>query len=279
MMAGFLERVLRDFRVTVDGDGAQPDARSGAGVWKARTASGEAAYLKLTASGPAARRELRFYREVAPAAPVRTPPLLDFADEEAGVALLLGAAGSPRDPSAWNPGMWADLGTELAALHSMPLPPDADRIPRPDPDMDQVEAFWSGRLPHLPDRAALVAATSALPPVFTHGDCHTANILHNGGSLIFCDWQSAGIADPAADLAFLSVRATPSGTAVPPALLDSYLAAHRDDPATLRRAVLAEELATLIYEWPAYAALNSPSGITHTIRRTQELMTHWQAEE
>ncbi len=91
-----VESASRRFGVVLDGPGRQPDARSGAGVWAVRTAADGDAYLKVTAAtrGPAdlaaARRELRVYRELAPTLPVRTPPLLDALDGEAGVAVLLG---------------------------------------------------------------------------------------------------------------------------------------------------------------------------------------------
>jgi hypothetical protein len=61
---------VREFGVTVDRVAAPADARSGAGVHRARTAGGEAAYLKVTPASlgaetlDGARRELRFYRRL-----------------------------------------------------------------------------------------------------------------------------------------------------------------------------------------------------------------------
>jgi phosphotransferase family enzyme len=268
-----LARALREFRVTVDGSGNQPDAGSGAGVWAARTASGDAAVLKVTPPGPPAQRELRFYREVAGAAPVRTPALLDAFSDESGVALLLAAAGSPCSPASWTAAMWAELGTALAALHGMPAPPGG--APRDPPPVDHP--FWAGRLPELPDRAALLDAMNALPPVFTHGDCHLANLLHGPAGLVFCDWQSSGPGRPGTDLAFPSVRATPAGTVVPPTLLDAYLLARPVDRAVLSRAVIAEELSFFLYLWPPYAPDTSPTGIARVVARTRELAHRWQA--
>jgi aminoglycoside phosphotransferase (APT) family kinase protein len=184
--------------------------------------------------------------------------------------------------------MWAELGTELAALHSMPLPPgphwtrsDATMQALADPDLERVDAFWAGTLPQLADvvadRTGLREATTALSPVFTHGDCHTGNLLHSAGSLVFCDWQAAGIGRPASDLAFVTVRAIPSGAVVPSALLDAYLINRPCDRRVLERALIAEELAVFVFLWPPYAAVNSPSGIARVVRRTRELARRWLA--
>jgi Phosphotransferase enzyme family len=260
-----LARALREFGVTVEGSGTRPDAQSGAGVW---SASG--AFLKITPAGPAAERELHFYRSVAGLAPVRTPALLDVLVDGSGVALLLADAGSPCPAPAWTPSMWADLGTALALLHGMPVPAGAPAVL---PPVDR--AFWAGRLPALPALPELLAALAALPPVFIHGDCHTANLLHGPAGLVFCDWQSAGPGRPSTDLAFPSVRATPSGVVVPPTLLDAYLSTRPVDRDVLQRAVVAEELATFLCQWPAYAPYHSPTGIARVVERTRELTRRW----
>jgi aminoglycoside phosphotransferase (APT) family kinase protein len=278
MPPGLRERALREFGVTAGH--RPPDAQSGAGVWAVRTAAGQPAYLKVSGDVAAARRELRFYRELAPVAPVRTPALLGAIEDADGVVLLLAAAGQARGPASWPAEAWARLGADLAALHGMPLPPDPrwrtpDLAVGPDP-------FWVGRLPELPelfaDRAALRAAMLALPPAFVHGDCHPSNLLHSGGGLVFCDWQSAGIGRPAADLAFLSVRATPAGVVVPPALMDAYATVRGCDRRTLRRAVVAEEIAVLLGQWPPYARLHDAAGVGRVVRRARDLARVWLAE-
>ncbi|MEU4233892.1 phosphotransferase [Nonomuraea sp. NPDC026600] len=136
-------------------------------------------------------------------------------------------------------------------------------------------AFWAATLPQLSGliarRAELRDQVSALPPVFVHGDCHTDNIVHAAGSPVFCDWQSTGVGRPVSDLAFLSVRATPSGTVVPRALIDAYLDHSPGDRGLLERALVAEELAILVFLWPPYAAFNSPAGIARVHSRAREL--------
>jgi aminoglycoside phosphotransferase (APT) family kinase protein len=175
---------------------------------------------------------------------------------------------------------------DLAALHGMHGPlgpawngPDALATAMAGPDVDTIRSFWEPTLPRLDEllsgAARLNGAMSAVPPGFVHGDCHTENITHVDGSLVFCDWQSTGIGRPSADLALLTVRATPAGVTVPPALLDAYLAVHAGRADELRRAVLAEELAILVFQWPHFAAYNSASGIARVRARAGHLAERW----
>jgi Ser/Thr protein kinase RdoA (MazF antagonist) len=169
----------------------------------------------------------------------------------------------------------------------MPLPTGTDWT-RPDPlldallapTFDDITAFWAATLPQLAevvsDRSELADQICALPPVFIHGDCHTDNILHGAGALIFCDWQATGIGRPTSDLAFLSVRSVPSGVTVPHALVDAYLNHRMCERESLRRALLAEELAILVFLWPPYAAFNSPTGIARVRQRARVLAERWQ---
>ena len=292
MSSELVELASREFRVIAERFGAQLESRSGAGVHAVRTVGGEAAYLKVTpgAVGPralaAARRELRFYQELAPVVPVCTPRLLDSLDTEEGVAVLLAAAGKPRVAALWTDEMWASLGRNLAALHGMRVPP-AGSWDRPDalleviaaPNVDEISDFWADALPTLMSlHAELQERIASLPPVLVHGDCHLDNIVHGTGSLVFCDWQAVGIGRPVSDLAFLSVRATPSGTAVPRVLVDAYLDNSPHDRRRLERALVAEELATLVFLWPPYAVFNSPAGIERIRRRARDLAERFLAD-
>ncbi|RKN03823.1 aminoglycoside phosphotransferase family protein [Streptomyces radicis] len=303
-----MARALEAFRVAPVGrPGVALESRSGAGVHTVRAEGGEVAYLKVTGAeagrGPlaAARRELRFYRELAPIVPVRTPRLLGALDADDGVALLLAAGGEARDAASWTPGMWAALGRDLAALHGTPVPeaggwggrPDAllaalDAADAPDaadtPDAAGIGAFWAASLPRLPDlldrRDALRARlTERQPPVLVHGDCHTDNVVHDAGSLVFCDWQETRIGRPASDLAFLQVRATPAGTTVPRALMDAYLDARPCDRDALERALVAEELAILLFLWPPFAPFNAPEAVERVRRRARALAARYLGEE
>jgi Ser/Thr protein kinase RdoA (MazF antagonist) len=292
VVSDFQAEAMRELQVTARDSARWLDSQSAAGVYTVRTGDGRMAYLKVTPTlaGPpataAAQRELRFYRHLAGAVPVRTPALLGWVDTEGGIALLLEAAGEARDAASWTSDMWADLGQSLAKLHSMPPPggpgwdrPDGVRNALADPDVARTNAFWAPSLPRLDEiisrRAELADEMNALPPVFVHGDCHTHNVVYAEGSLVFCDWQAAGLGRPVSDLAFPSVRAAPDGLAAPPALLDAYLATRPGQRDILERATLAEELATLVFLWPPYAEYNSPSGIAHVRHRTGELAARW----
>jgi aminoglycoside phosphotransferase (APT) family kinase protein len=279
---------LRRFGVEPDEPETRLESRSGAGIHAVRTSGGAAAYLKLTpaALGPdalaAARRELRFYRELAARAPVRTPRLLDAAEDGDGVALLLAAAGAPADVRTWTPGMWAALGRDLAALHSGEPAwrrPDQLRAALAAPDLAAVELFWGATLPRLADlvsaRTDLNRAMDALPAVFVHGDCHTGNIAVTGESLTFLDWQMSGSGRPGTDLAFLTVRATPAGVTAPPDLTAAYLRHRNVDRRTLQLALLAEELAVYLFQWPPFAAYNTPAGVERVRQRAARLTTRW----
>ncbi len=282
--------------MVLGGPGFQPDAQSGAGVWLARTAAGDDAYLKVTAAPPgpgdlaAARRELRVYRDLSPTLPVRTPPLLGAQDSEAGVAVLLGAVGAARPAAEWTEAMWAAVGAALGRLHNIPAPTGAEWA-REDsttaaldhPDQWAVDAFWGGKLADLErivaDGPNLRAAAGVFAPVFVHGDCHAGNVLYDDGAPVFCDWQSAGVGRPASDLAFFSVRATPSGTVVPSGLVEAYLRERRCDRLALHRAMVAEELLVFVFRWPEYAPFNTPPQIARVVRRTRELARIWFAAE
>jgi aminoglycoside phosphotransferase (APT) family kinase protein len=293
MSRDLVATVLGEFRIDARQSPELLESRSGADVNAVCTTSGRAAYLKVTAATAgadalaAARRELRFYHDIAQSAPVRTPRLLDSMDTADGVAILLEAAGRAQDVTSWTPGMWADLGRDLARLHSMPLPPGTE-WKRPDalhnaivaPKLDEITSFWAPTLPQLADviahRDDLADQIHALPPAFIHGDCHTDNILHAAGALIFCDWQTTGIGRPMSDLAFLSVRSAPAGVTVPQALVEAYLHHRLCERDTLRWALLAEELAILVFLWPPYAVFNSRPRIARIRQRAGELAEHWQ---
>ncbi|MFE6040527.1 phosphotransferase family protein [Streptomyces sp. NPDC056452] len=292
MPNSFVATVLRKFGVIAEESEEHLESRSGAGIHAVRTADGRSAFLKLTpaAQGPdalaAARRELLFYQRLAPGAPVRSPELLLSADTEDGLAILLAATGKPLPVTAWTPGTWAALGLELAALHGMPLPadtgpgrPDALLHAMAEPDLETIEAFWAPALPLLAEivsrRAELERHMEALPQVFIHGDCHTDNITHSGESLVLLDWQVSGSGRPVSDLAFLNVRAVPAGVTAPPELLDAYLSGCPHDRRTLELALLAEELAVFVFQWPPFAAYNSPTGIDRVRQRTRDLSERW----
>ncbi|WP_423462947.1 phosphotransferase family protein [Promicromonospora sp. MS192] len=289
MSADLLAHALATLEVARTSTASPTEARSGAGVYHVRTSTGRPAYLKVTpatlgrAVMAGAERELRFYRQVAPSLPVATPALLGTVSAPDGLALLLADAGTERAPTAWTDGDWALLGRALARIHATPVPdgewarPDTLLTAVETPDLDRIRAFWAPVLPRLESlleqRTETIDQLTSQPTAFVHGDCHAANIVHGERGPVFCDWQSTGLGRASADLAFLSVRATPTGAEVSPALVETYLA-HRPqpvDPDCLKRAVLLEELAVYVFEWPAFAAYNDATGVARVRRRAADL--------
>ena len=282
-----------EFGITIDCAAGPADARSGAGVHPARTPGGQAAYLKVTPAGlgaralDGARRELRFYRQLAAVVPVRTPPLLNALETGSGVALLLAAAGEQVSADAWTGPAWAALGRDLAGLHAAAVV--GRDWPRPNPLLEamsepvsgEIIRFWGDVLPGLPAllaaRDELRAELGAQPAVFVHGDCHTGNIVHAADGLVFCDWQSTGVGRAASDLAHLSVRAAPAGVTVPPELMTAYLERSGGDPAALKRTLILEELAVFVFLWPPFAGYNSRAGIERVHDRARHLAEEWSA--
>ena len=292
MATGLLTAALTALDLVRTGDTPSAEARSGAGIHRVRTPAGDLGYLKVTPATLGekavadAERELRFYRQVASTVPVATPALLGALSTPEGIALLLSDAGTERPPTAWTGRDWSRLGRDLARIHATPVPSEAWARPDPlapalsTPDLKQVRAFWTSALPTLEslldNRDEILARLSEQPEAFLHGDCHTGNVLHADRGLAFCDWQSAGLGKASTDLAFLSVRATPAGVRIPPELVRDYLA-HRSadhDPAELRVAILLEELAVYVFEWPPFAAYNDWVGVARVRRRARTLADH-----
>jgi aminoglycoside phosphotransferase (APT) family kinase protein len=256
-----------------------------------RTRGGQAGYLKITpavlglAALDAARRELRFYRELAAQVPVQTPRLLDAFEVDLGVAVLLAAAGDQVKVGAWSGRAWSLLGRDLAALHTVQVPwqdwarPDALLAALAGPVSETVMKFWGGVLPRLSDllesRDALREELTSEPAVLVHGDCHTGNIVHAADGLVFCDWQSTGAGRATSDLAMLGVRATPAGVAVPCDALTAYMNRRGADVNELERALILEELAIFVFQWPPFAAYNSRVGIARVHDRARDLAAKW----
>jgi aminoglycoside phosphotransferase (APT) family kinase protein len=209
MSSDFVAMAAAEFGVVPREAGGWLESRSGAAVRAVRTSDGRPAYLKATPATAGrqvladARRELRFYLDLAPVVPVRTPRLLGWSEAGGGVAVLLAAAGEVREAGSWTVGMWSRLGRDLAALHAMPQPreagwdvPDRLRAALADPNLDQISAFWSPALPQLVEFVARRDETAeqfgSVPPAFIHGDCHTGNIVTKPAG-----WPSATGRSPA----------------------------------------------------------------------------------
>ena len=96
-------------------------------------------------------------------------------------------------------------------------------------------------------------------PALTHGDFHCDNLLRMpDGSIRVCDWQSAGIGDPAGDLSFLHSRLAADGSELTlDTLIDAYCEAAKRagftaDAQLLRKSAALANLNTSFEFWHMY---------------------------
>jgi aminoglycoside phosphotransferase (APT) family kinase protein len=243
--------------------------------------------LRRDGDALAGRRELAFYRDLADQMPVRTPVLLDHYCDDEVIAMLLSAHGDVEPAASWGRRSWLDLAVDLARLHDTAVAdPDHwkdDRSPfhaLRNPDIAVVDEFWREDLGSSLDtiiesREFLEQEILQAGECFVHGDCHTENILHEDGSLVWIDWQATRIGNPALELAFLNARATPSGAQVPPKVLATYCHHRTIDLEHMRWSMMAAELGIFIFEWPPYASYDSPAGTRRVRHRTRFLAKQW----
>jgi Ser/Thr protein kinase RdoA (MazF antagonist) len=286
-MADGLARVVRSLGWDVEVEGEElAGSASGAAVYRVRVDGGDAVLKVTVGAGRAnARRELAFYRTMADQVPVATPKLLRSADNDELTAMLLSAHTPARPAREWTQSAWLDVARQLAALHSMPLPDEQPWTEQSwlqqlldQPPLDGAEDYWSrdtvGVI--LEDPGALAVAVNAMPDCFLHGDCHADNLLTEGSQLVWADWQAASIGSPAGELAFLWSRADADGADLPyDAMLHEYAVLRATDPAVLRRAVLAAELAILLFAWPQYAVHRTQLDRARMTRRLLVLRNNW----
>ena len=128
-----------------------------------------------------------------------------------------------RDPAA-SPGVWRELGHDLALLHQGVAKDgpvaglEMDQMPDPRPWPEELaqagyftatEARW---LTAWLERLAPEALAPA-PQCFLHGDSQATNVMVRADSLEYLavlDWGSCGWGDPAWDFAGVPLRAVPS---------------------------------------------------------------------
>ena len=267
---------------------------SGSQVRRATRADGTPVIVKLTFAAEgwdrtAAERELAFYQELRSRVGVRTPELLGHHRSDECVAIVLSVHDGVRSPTEWTRDQWLALARDLAALHETPIPagdlwrhgPDAV-VPGSDPE--RWRSYWDRPgepelfRPIFDDPGALITAVRAQPRCFTHGDCHTDNLLVEADGLVWTDWQSTGIGRPAGELAFAVGRAVPSGATLPlPEMIKLYAERRGLDPVELDRSVLASGLATTLFAWPAYLGYNSSTGTDRVHRQARKLAERWLA--
>lgn len=131
-----------------------------------------------------------------------------------------------RDPAA-SPGVWRELGHDLALLHSgvsedgpvAGLEMDEMPDPRPWPaELAEAGYFTATEAGWLESWLGRLAPEAPAPRRFLHGDSQATNVMVEAGSLEYVavlDWGSCGWGDPAWDFAGVPLR-------VVPAMLEGY---------------------------------------------------------
>ncbi len=173
-------------------------------------------------------------------------------------------AGAPLrlDTLAPGPGLAASLGRALGALHQLPTSvvenaglPVYDAPAYRQRRLAEVdEAAKTGKVP-----AALLRRWEAkledvrlwrFQPTVVHGDLTAPHVLVRDGEVSgILDWDDAMVADPADDLSWLLVAASPDAAE---SVLEAYLLRRTEltDPFLTERALLAGELA--LARWLLY---------------------------
>jgi aminoglycoside phosphotransferase (APT) family kinase protein len=271
-----------------------PGAGSGSGVHLLRL-DGRDVVLKITrhadrAGHLPARRELRFYRELAPRLPVLVPRLLGSADGDQFTCLLLSAARPASHANGWSRRRWLEVAAQLGRLHGTAIAAAEASTwlqhtrPLEQHDAAGAMAYWRAAgcadlaEPLFSAAPDLAACAASLPACLVHGDCHTGNLLvDETGDLVWADWQQVGIGHGPEDLALLWQRAGFDGARPPrSAMLTVYARARGLAPeAALVRATVAAELLLLLLAWPQHLTTASPSRCRVMIRRLHRLAVTW----
>lgn len=287
---------IRALAALGDGDGLRLGAElAGAGsrstVRLVRAGEHDAVLKLTTPDGEQqhARRELAFYRTLAEQVPVETPSLLRYVDSDEFTALLL-SVHTPTPPAkGWDRSDWIRVADDLARLHSFTLP-ERHEWTAPlwlegvlaRPPLDVAVDFWTRTDaadsvdPVLETVPELAPALAALPEVFVHGDCHVGNLLRAGDRFVWTDWQATGLGSPAGDLSFLWGRAYADGADPPRAeMMREYAVLRGLDPVQLHRSLVAAELGTMLFGWPAFAHHHPRDEQDRLVRRFAELAHEW----
>jgi hypothetical protein len=285
---------------------------SGAYVYRLHLA-GEELILKITELQreryviERARREMAFYRELAPRIPLHVPGVVAMHEGSRSLSLLLVAYQPAPALQAWSVNHWIEVVAQLARLHatfwhdtqSLSCFPwlnhtgddttsdllsaasgHWDRL-RTQPSFSEVlperECRWIlGMLSRIDELDRMVRR---LPPTLCHGDCNSGNLLRDAnGRWIWADWQEVGLGRGPEDLSIFLQLAAFDGTTIPrEEVIVAYhqrLEEERDEriPLTLVRRVMdAAELRTRLLHWPAYLMQASPRQITEMVGRIHQV--------
>lgn len=166
------------------------------------------------------------------------------------------------DTLAPGPGLAASLGRALGALHQLPT----SVVENAGLPVYDAPAYRQRRLAEVDEAAKTGKVPASLlrrweskledvrlwrfQPTVVHGDLTASHVLvHEGAVSGILDWDDAMVADPADDLSWLLVAASPDAAE---SVLEAYLLRRTEltDPFLTERALLAGELA--LARWLLY---------------------------
>jgi Ser/Thr protein kinase RdoA (MazF antagonist) len=248
--------------------------------------------LKVTTSDrwrSQAIRELQFYQDVAPSCPLPVPALLASTVVQEGICLLMSAHGQRVCATDWSKDQWIYAAAQAGELHrhgqSLEPPDLVRRVNQPDPEaIGQAATAWI-KLGHpeiadyLP--SLLVEVTRALiqaPMTLIHGDCHVDNLLiHDGGELVWVDWQEVSAGAGPEDLALLWQRAEFDGARPPRAAMTAAYIAGLGTmlDGSVEQLMLAAELRLLLLEWPHFLPHGDSQQQQTMLRRLHKARQEW----
>jgi Ser/Thr protein kinase RdoA (MazF antagonist) len=256
-----------------------------------------------------ARREILFYRHLAPEVRVRVPSAIaSRCDEDIGACILLEAYEPSPEPMAWTEGRYVEAAEYLGRFHAAFWGKERElstlgwlrRVEElEEGDIRRAYTYWErlraeGRFETVltPERYEWILGTlgrvrwvgtvlSSFPVTLCHGDFHIDNILVDGGrGMVLADWQEVGPGRGPEDLSFFLQRASFSGGSVPEegmvrAYRRSLVANTGEDVAAsdIRRVVDAAELRTRLLHWPAFLGDASEHQLAELLGRIHTLAT------
>jgi Ser/Thr protein kinase RdoA (MazF antagonist) len=258
------------------------------------------------------RREVAFYRELAPQIPLGVPHVLGLYADSDSVALLL-AAYRPAPPlSEWTGHDYLTIAEQLARLHAaywnatgslsglawLHRPAERTSVESVREAATYWRALaaesrfagvfsdqderWIGEM--LSQVGELDAVIQCLPATLCHGDCHADNLLRDQDHRwVWADWQEVGVGCGPEDLSFFFQRARAASGNVPEdAAIKAYherLAAECGHPVSLaavRQVIAASELQTELLQWPPFLFHFSPDALAAMLRRMRTLAEKWE---
>lgn len=200
------ERAARALRTHAPKLAEQPLRELGRGLDNVAHVVGDAAgdLVLRVADGPEVRREAALLRVLAPRLPLPIPAPR-FADTDEGVLAYPLLPGRPLLGRVPAPGVAAQLGRFLRALHAIDPADVAGLVAVEEADPEEWLAELHGPAALIDAvRSAVPEPAGPRPAVLCHADLGAEHVLDQDGELTgVIDWSDAAVTDPALDFARL----------------------------------------------------------------------------